>query len=157
MITLTENELSEKIPKPLLEDYNKRVMKNCRIKFENIKLKNIGKFDKLIQKKSKQDLRTLFHDNSKWFKNISNTKVPLDVQGFLSLGPKFSVRCPSKDAKLKNFLAETESIVESVPEQYKNNLRCQIANILTNIVQFSHQHDPDFIYKLYRKTNIFEN
>lgn len=136
---LTEIEFRE-FSKKQKQKYHKLFYK---VKSGNIKkIKNLGD-------KNKQNV---LMGNQKWFVNATNVPIPQEIQGFLSLGPKFALKTSPRNFPISSYLAEIENITSEIHEENRNQFRARVTNIITNFIKNNNEKDQ---MSLERKTKRF--
>lgn len=141
------------LPPHIFNDFSNRLQISFNRRFNKVKSANIAKYNNLFNNDNIAD--KLFVDNSKWYLNISNVDIPKDIADFLSLGPKFGVPVVGNQINVKRFLADVESVVESVPEDDRNLLRARVANNVTNFLNHPQTNSLPYLSKMYLKTKKF--
>lgn len=68
-----------------------------------------------------------------WFSNMSGQAIPKQIESFLSLGPKFSLKTNIKDVQINKLLGDVEFILNNIDEEQKKNLmRAKTTEVITN-------------------------
>lgn len=106
--------------------------------FNKIKNINIRKI-KALEKKS-NDLYS--SENVSWFRNVSNVTIPTAVQGFLALGPKFSLPITPTDINMFKLISEVESIIQYIPIDEQNLIRSKVTNTITHYFHANINNKP---------------
>ncbi|KAK9882867.1 hypothetical protein WA026_023621, partial [Henosepilachna vigintioctopunctata] len=135
MIKEIKSQLSQRLPHDIMHEYNKRLNVSFKKHHSSIKRDNIKKFDNLKRMNPPND--QLFIDNTRWFRNISSTTIPTTISDFLSLGPKFALKCKQNNIKIDRLLADIESVISEAPEERRDSLRARATNIVTNFLNNS--------------------
>ena len=92
----------------MLNDFLYFQQQNYNRLFNRTKNRNINKTKNLLNKK--HNLFTTY--NASWFKNISTIVVPEHIQGFLALGPKFSLPMSPQDVDIFTLISEVEMAIQ---------------------------------------------
>lgn len=79
--------------------------------------------------------------NSKWFVNLTETNIPLEVKWLLSLGKKFALPTVNSQIPLLKIITDVEECIKTIPENDSEGeptndrdiVRAQVANILSNV------------------------
>lgn len=126
--------------------------------FKNIIRKNTNRKFEQILKQEDLDL----HVDKQWFKNLSSTPIPADVQQILALGPKFAVNHTKSDYPTYETIAEIENVIYNLDENISPE---QIVELRTKMVSMLSSHlnkiettvTPQQVYtqKLFSKTKTF--
>ncbi|XP_045466743.1 uncharacterized protein LOC123675429 [Harmonia axyridis] len=90
----------------------------------------------------------------RWIKNLSDKEIPNTVKSLLSLGSKFSVTTTKKDINIDRIIADTEYILEAIPDGRKNVQRAKVTNAVTNYIHRPIEENS-LIQKWYKDTKWF--
>jgi hypothetical protein len=125
-----EFKIKEKVPngifKKLLIIFDNNIEEMCSKTSE----RHTKKFDKLREEFLTENNINI---NEKWFINLTDLIVPLEVKWLLSLGKNFAVPTKIKKIELFHIIADTESILENVEDlRDRDVLRAKVCNILHN-------------------------
>ena len=77
-----------------------------------------------------------------WVKNISDTQLPEHIQGYLALGPKFSLPISPKEVDIFRLISEIESIITCIPVGEQDLVRSRATNLVTNFIHFNSYFQP---------------
>ncbi|XP_044760971.1 uncharacterized protein LOC123318413 [Coccinella septempunctata] len=101
--------------------------------FLKIKMRNIDKFDRLMNNCQRVDVIT----GSDWLVNCTDYDIPPEVHKFLSLGPKFSLPYDKYDFPLSNLIADVECFVKGqdhLDSDGRNGIRITLCNLIHNFM-----------------------
>lgn len=117
------------LPEFTLRQYQHRLRLSFNRKFHTIKELNIRKINNL-----KANSIPTIKTQHKWIKNLTNKEIPDTVKNLLSLGSKFSIPTTKKDVNIDRIIADTEYILEAIPDERKDIQRAKVTNTLTNYI-----------------------
>ncbi|XP_045463451.1 uncharacterized protein LOC123673068 [Harmonia axyridis] len=137
------------LPEYMLIQYQDRLKCSFNKEFHKIKMTNLKKINNLkttsIPNVTTQD---------RWIKNLSDKEIPNTVKSLLSLGSKFSVTTTKKDINIDRIIADTEYILEAIPDGRKNVQRAKVTNAVTNYIHRPIEENS-LIQKWYKDTKWF--
>lgn len=120
------------LPQNIFIEFARRNQNCFKKKLAYIRKVNVTKFNRLCRYQAKVKL---FHNNSKWFINLTDTVFPEEVKNLLSLGPKFSLPISPKELHAGRLLADIESILDKLPQNYRDIYRARVTNVITNFMR----------------------
>lgn len=134
MLETTLKELKKLIPHNTFEQFITHENKIKEKTFILIKNNNIKKFIKLKNKyHANKNNNISINQPDKWIKNLTETKIPINVQNILALGPNFAHDITtSKEIPTFDLIANTETLLKSVNPTEVENIRGKIINTITN-------------------------
>lgn len=71
-------------------------------------------------------------DRKKWLVNLSNTKIPQEIEQMLALGHNFNMTESTKSFEIPPFITEFQNNIWLVPKNKRDYLRGTFINILVN-------------------------
>ena len=118
--------LQSLLPRNILDKFiNKEALRSDKI-FENIKLKNIKKFNRFKNK-------DITRNTSNWIENLTEVTIPDCVTEILSLGPNFAVPLKSADdIPVPDIISNIEAGIINLNSNAKDDIRSKCCNIITN-------------------------
>lgn len=156
-IKLLERHISEiqrklqHLPENILREYKSRLNISYNKKFHQIKDTNIKKLNSLQERNI---TGTGIKTQNKWIKNLTTKQIPQSVNNLLSLGSKFIIQSTKKDVNIENIIADTEYILQGIPDERKNIQRARVTNAITNYIHKDLTSNSQ-INKCYQETKIF--
>ncbi|XP_044762033.1 uncharacterized protein LOC123319229 [Coccinella septempunctata] len=104
--------------------------------------------------KMEKSVNVNFRVQDRWFRNLTGAEIPPEVKITLSLGSKFNIPVNLKEVKVKDLIADVESILDLVEEDKRNTLRAKVTSIITSELH-KNENNNHYIGKLYNVTKSF--
>lgn len=124
-------QLNRCVSTEVLVEFQQNTESVYRRQFDEYKAQYFNKFE-AIKAEEVDKYRQTHKLENKWIKNLTDKQVPTNVLMVLSLGEKFSVKQHLDDDTIIDAVARIEAAISILPENERQTIRCNTANILKN-------------------------
>ena len=84
--------------------------------------------------------RDFFTVRDNWFRNLSSTVIPSNIQSLIQLGDNFSLPFPKKDSLTMEFIKNVENNIRKLPVASQTCVRNRSAPIINRLPSYSFPH-----------------
>lgn len=128
-LTKAKNEANKVLPTKVVEDFIKYQHPQLEKSFMETREQQIKKFTALKEQQASDHII-----GNPEVKNLSTANLPINVNKFLSLGPKFAIQPSNTEYPLKKAVTDIEFGINHmmITNEEKNRYRGEIVNVLSN-------------------------